>query len=89
MIVSGVSWRWLGYLVIIAASCMFVFGALVLSETHAPTILRRRAVKQAQDPEEKRRLNKELKPRNDVRTIVVVYLARPFGMNSPHSIARS
>lgn len=89
MIVSGVSWRWLGYLVIIAAACIFIFGALVLSETHAPTILRRRAVKQAEDPEEKRRINKELKPRADARTIIVIYLARPFGMAPSHCIRTS
>lgn len=86
MIVSGVSWRWLGYLLIIAAGTMFVFGIVVLSETHAPTILRRRAVKRATDPEEKKRLNKELRPRNDVRTILVVYLMRPFGMSFPLSL---
>lgn len=80
MIVSGVSWRWLGYLLIILAGTIFVFGALVLTETHAPTILRHRAVKRAQDPEEKRRLNKELKPGKDLKTIFVVYLMRPFGM---------
>lgn len=80
MIVSGVSWRWLGYLVIIYAGSIFVIGSLVLSETHAPTILRHRAVKRAQDPEEKRRLKKELKPGNDLRTIFVIYLMRPFGM---------
>ena len=80
MIVSGVSWRWLGYLVIIYAGIIFVIGSLVLSETHAPTILRHRAVKRAQDPEEERRIKKELKPGNDLRTIFVIYLMRPFGM---------
>lgn len=78
MIVGGLSWRWLGYLILIAGGTVFCSGSILISETHAPTLLRRRAVKRVEDPNEKQRLRKELKPRADPRTIVVIYLTRPF-----------
>lgn len=80
MIAGGLSWRWLGYLIIILGGTMFVLGTILVPETHAPTLLLRRATKIYKDAEDKESMQPPERPRFDVKTIALVYLMRPFGM---------
>lgn len=80
MIVGGLSWRWLGYLNIILGGFMFTVGLFVIPETHAPTLLRRRAMKAQKDGGEKAELPKIERPKLDLKTILFVYFMRPFIM---------
>ncbi|KAI0007343.1 major facilitator superfamily domain-containing protein [Xylariaceae sp. FL0662B] len=72
---QGAGWRWVFWLLVIMSGVMTVLTFFFLSESHAPTILRRKA----------ERLNKEQpgtfdKPQADAKSVLLRAIARPTRM---------